>query len=97
MADIFADEWVKHNPWMKEANDMAAKDKPTFNLLNMFHNFPDGVPIPALIKIVKKHEEVLKSKSDRLGIFNEMMSEKSIRVGQVGVGQPINKGWGRKR
>jgi len=101
---IFTEEWVNHNPWMKDVNEseqhrqeVAEKNKPVFNFLNMFHNFPDGVPIPALIKIVKKHEDVLKIESERLDIFNEMMGEKSIRAGQVGVGQPIRKNWGHNK
>ena len=98
MADAkppFSDEWVEHNPWMKEANEEALKESPI--RLCMFINYPNGIPIPALRKRWAEYEDWQKKEKQRLEIFSDMMSEKSIRAGQTGVGKPIRKGWGHKK
>ena len=97
MADanpIFSDEWVEKNPWMKEANEESLKEPIR---LCMFINFTNGIPIPALRKRREEYNDWQEMEKGRLEIFNEMMSEKSIRAGQGSVGTPIKKGWGHKR
>jgi len=90
----FSDEWVEHNPWMKEVNEESLKEPIR---LCMFINYPNGIPIPALRKLWDEYEDWQKKEKLRLDIFSEMMNEKSIRAGQSGVGKPIKKGWGHKR
>ena len=49
LEEVFSDEWVEKNAWMGEANEQAIKDSEP-NMMSMFINFPDGVPVPKLRK-----------------------------------------------
>tara|TARA_Y100000310_G_C20403349_1_gene678470 strand:- start:351 stop:704 length:354 start_codon:yes stop_codon:yes gene_type:complete len=89
---IFTDEWVEENAWMGEANEKAVKEAEP-NMMSMFINFPDGVPVPKLRKEWDKYEDWKKAQDENLAIFHNMMKEKRIRAGTGSVGQK-HKGWG---
>ena len=89
---IFSDEWVEKNEWMKEANEKAVEDAEP-NMMCMFINFPEGVPVPKLRKEWARYENWKKQQDENLAIFHEMLSEKRLRAGTGSVGQK-HRGWG---
>ena len=87
---------------MKEENEKA-EDEASTTLTKIerfliippcFLNFPDGIPMPKVKEEMKRKYEFMKEQKERLAIFHEMLSEKSIRPGREGIGEPY-KGWGR--
>jgi len=61
-----------------------------------FFNFHRPIPIPKIREEQKEYDEWKKKQDDNLSIFNEMLGEKAIRAGRVGVGE-AHKGWGRSK
>ena len=102
--NIFSDEWVAQNAWMKEANEAEAKKvqkaqsvSERYNAsLPCFVNFPQGIPIPKIVKEGARISSYLEDQASRLKIFHEMLGEKGIRAGRNGVGEP-HRGWGNGR
>ncbi len=96
--NIFSPEWVEKNPWMDEANkeEQRKAEIPPPNMMCMFINYSNGIPVKKLREEWDRMENWQKDQDSRLAIFHEMMSEKGIRAGRNGVGEP-HRGWGASK
>lgn len=84
-----------HDPQIMED---FIKQQPNFEEFYppLLFNFQNLLPIKEYQDDIIQYLAWQKKQEEKLGIFEEMLSEKSIRAGKAGVGE-AHKGWGRSK